>query len=208
VAEKKTSKAVVAVAGVCVVAAAACVVLWVSNPPFVARWRASYYAGKIGEGGSNGSLAKKLIALGKEAALPAVLPMLRSDDAVTRRYALIIIDQLNATEAAEAILEAMKTEPVVRNRSQAAAVISHLFTFQPEHCDKVIPFLKDPDEEVREVARGAMMKVANQDIPGRTAEQWIEWWESRKHKLHKNGAEQGAAGRQSRTEAEAQAPVE
>lgn|GEM_PF-3554316 len=197
-AEKKTPKSVIVVAVILVVAAAAFIGLWAANPPFVARMRASYYAGKIGEGASNGALAKKMIDLGKDAALPATLRLLKSEDRQARKHALIIIDKLHAQEAADAVVDAMKKEKETWIRLYGVMVIAHLFVAQPEHCDKVVPFLFDEDDSVSNMARGTMMKVSDLDIPGRTNEQWAEWWKENKERLQKKAASSeagsGAAG--------------
>jgi hypothetical protein len=188
--KKKTPKAVVVVAVVFVVVVIAATVLWTASPGFVATWKARYCAGRIGEGANNGLLARKMLALGKDAALPAAIDMLTRDDYVARRHGLVIIDKLEATEAVDAILAAMPHEKVARNRAIACTVVEHRFIAQPEHCGKIMAFLADPDETVRTVACGAIQKMSNLDIPGRTAEQWIEWWEKNKEEISKKGGAQ------------------
>ena len=172
--KKKTPTSAIFAAALFVAIVIAGVVGWSASPGF----RARYYAGRIGEGGNNGEMAKKVIALKTDMAMPAALDMLKSTDYITRYYSLVIIDQLEDKDkvrgAVDDILAAMRNEAHVRNRSMACTVVVDLYISSPQDCDKMIPFLKDSAEEVRSVAVGSVQKVLSRDLPGRTPQFWLD----------------------------------
>jgi len=172
--KKKTPASAIFAATLFVAIVIAGVVGWTASPGF----RARYYAGRIGEAGNNGELAKKVIALGTDIALPAALDMLKSTDYITRYYSLVIMNQLEDKDkvrgVVDDILAAMRNETHVRNRSWACAVVVDLYISSPQDCDKMIPFLKDSAEEVRSVAVGSVQKVLRKDLPGRTPQFWLD----------------------------------
>jgi len=172
--KKKTPASAIVAAVLFAAIVVAGVVGWSASPGL----RARVWARRIGERGNNGELAKKIIAAGTNAALPAALDMLKSTDYITRYYGLVIIDQLEDKDkvraAVDGILAAMPNEDHPRNRSVACALVADLYVSSPQDCDKMIPFLKDPAEEVRSVAVGCVQKVLARDLPGRTPEFWLE----------------------------------
>ncbi len=196
--KKQTPLAAKVVAVLIAAAAITCIVLWVTNAPPAAKLKARWYAGRIGEGGDNGSLSIKMINLGTDASLPAALDMLKSSDYIARKYAIIIIgkleDKVEVRKATDSILEIMKTEDVPRNRSELCAMVGRLYRRQPKYCWKIIRFLKDPDEQVRGAAKIWMQKIADVDRPGQPAEYWLKWWEDNKERLNSSAADNKEGG--------------
>jgi len=171
------------------------VTVWATSP----RLRARYYAGRIGEGGNNGPLAAKIIALGPDVALPVALDMLNSEDYLVRKHAMIIIGRQDTDKVkpvVDDILAALKKEDYPRNRSVACSVIMELYIDQPQHCDKMVPFLRDRNEEVRRTGCSCLERVLGVDIPGRTVEYWLEQCEKvlKEHGKKLPGDDNGSAG--------------
>ena len=178
-----TSAKVVAVLFVAAVVVAGIAGLVVYGDP--AR-RARRYASGIGEDGDNGALSWKIIGLGTDAALPAALDMLKSDDYITRKHGTIILRRLEDEDKVRAamgdVLAAMEYEDLARNRSAACAMIAWVCKARPQYCGTMIPFLKDPNERVRRMAIGSIQNIANWENSAWTDKEWIQWWETEKHK--------------------------
>ena len=92
------------------------------------------------------------------------------------------------------VLAAMEKEDIFRNRARACAMMANLCWAKPQYCGKFIQFLKDPNERVRKMAVGSIMKVADLEQGDGTPEFWLEWWEKDKHKYEeKPPADDGSA---------------
>jgi HEAT repeat protein len=86
-----------------------------------------------------------------DAAVPALAQLVRSDNAVARELALVVLDRIGTEMAAEAALPALN-DPDQLLRYWAILAIEP----SPRYWPELKPLLDDPEEDIREEARKAM----------------------------------------------------
>lgn len=86
-----------------------------------------------------------------DAAVPALARLVRSDNAVARELALLVLDGIATPAAAEAALPALR-DPDRLLRYWAILAVEP----QPRYWPELKPLLDDPEEDIRDEARRAM----------------------------------------------------
>jgi len=185
------AKIVIVLLCVVVVAGAMLVVL---GPVPVLPFKAGMYAREVANrSGDRGQAAKNLLSLGFTA-LPHARKMLASDEYTTRYYGLSIIKQLREDneghehdaefeKAADEIVDMIAREDVPRNRTWALVTLTRVCFGRCDYVAKVVKYLDDPAEEVRQQMGGTMQALLNEYLPDHDAQWWKQWYEEHKDEV-------------------------
>jgi hypothetical protein len=167
---------------VIILAAATGAIAWFGNP----RLRASLIASKIGKGASNNPAVKQLMQFDTDIVLPEAIKMLKKDDHLSLRFGIMILnklvtlrdeeDQKMVQARMDTILEftTLPQETNVYNRMKACQLLQGVYDRKAKYAHRVIPFLKDDSKKVQSIAKSTTGKFLHKDMPGRSAEFWLE----------------------------------
>jgi len=153
--------------------------LFKTDTTLALKFKAYRYARAIqNPNASRGEYAKKMQdEVPQEIAVPYAIKLLHSDDYVSRKHGLYMIRHFHATEAAHEVAEYLHREDEPQNRVDGLNIFSELRTAAPKSVHKVVPFLDDPSDIVKEAACLAMMTVSGEYQPDREPSWWKEWWQ-------------------------------
>jgi len=158
---------------------AAYVVLFKTDTTVALKFKAYRYSRAIqNPNASRGEYAKRMQdEVPPEIAVPYAVELLHADDYVSRKHGLYMIRHFHAKEAAVDVAEYLHREDNEQNRVDGLNIFSELRTADPKSVHKVVPFLDDPSDFVREAACLAMMTVSGEYQPDREPSWWKEWWQ-------------------------------